>query len=134
MSDQAQNIYAPFPPPERMSVRHFVDDPVTGWGRINSDRYLAIYRSNICVPNWAGKTLRGAGVLVDFDGRKVIAICRVEISNWKIGDEGFTNPDELMEPTADYSDPARPKPARTPESIPTMEDIMAIKRCLGLSG
>ena len=45
---------------------------------------------------------------------------------------GEANPDELMMPTADYSDLAHPKPARNPESIPTMEDIVAIKRCLGL--
>jgi hypothetical protein len=33
MSDQTQNVYeyeyAPFPPPERISLRYFVDDPVS---------------------------------------------------------------------------------------------------------
>lgn len=134
MSEKTQNHYAPFPPVEKRSVRFFVDDPDVGWTVIGSKRFLDIYNGRIPVPKWAGKTYRGACAFVEVDGRKVVALNRIGISNWKIGDDGFTNPDELMMPTADYSDPSHPTPVQNPDSIPMEDDVVAIKRCLGLSG
>ena len=132
MTQSLKNVYAPVPPANKRSARYFVFKPDVGWQKIGSKHISDIYNGRVCVPEFAGKIYRTAHALVEIDGRKVVALCHMEISNWKIGDDGFTNADELSMPTADYTDKNAPKPAHRPESIPTLEDIIAIKRCLGL--
>lgn len=132
MTQSPQNVYAPVPPANKRSARFFVYMPDVGWKKIGSKHCSDIYNGRVRVPDFAGKIYRTAHALVEIDGRKVVALCHMEISNWKIGDDGFTNATDLSMPTADYTDKYAPKPAYRPESIPTLEDIIAIKRCLGL--
>lgn len=133
MSENLRDHYVPLPPMKRRSVRYFVDDPEGGWKNIGLQQYHDIAFGKMQVPKWAGKTFRGASALVEADGRKIKGLCYVMISNWKIGADGFIDPDAIRGPTADYSDPHHPIPAHQPERIPTLEDILAIKSCLGIS-
>ena len=132
MSENTQNLYAPLPPVEKQSTRFFVDDPDVGWKPVGQHRWFDIANGKIRVPKMAGKTFRSAYALVEIDGRKVVALCRVYLSHWKIGNDGFADPDDQMRPTAQYTN-MEVRPGDHAKTIPTKEDVEAIKRCLGIS-
>ena len=131
MSKNPQNDYEPFPPEERRSSRFFIEDPDLGWLAIGRNRWDAIHKGEIRVPKWAGKTLRSAWVSVEIDGRKVIGLLAVQISTLKIGDDGLADQDDrsrqLRKSVDMYS-----RGEKQTDSIPTTEDVEAIRRCLGL--
>lgn len=134
MIQRPQNVYAPVPPANKQSARYFVHEPDVGWREIESKHCSDIYNGRVCVPDFAGKTYRTAHALVEIDGCKVVALCHMEISNWKFGDDGFISSADLSMLASGYTGKNALKPANKPESIPTLEDIVAIKRCLGLGG
>jgi hypothetical protein len=134
MTQSPQNVYAPVPPANKRSARFFVYEPDVGWREIESKYCSDIYNGRVCIPDFAGKTYRTAHALVEIDGCKVVALCHMEISNWKFGDDGFISASDLSVPTRNYAGKNAPKPAHKPETIPTLEDIIAIKHCLGLGG
>lgn len=132
MSVNLRDHYVPLPPIDRRSVRYFVDDPEVGWKNIGLQRYHDIAWGKIHVPKWAGKTLRCASAVVEADGRKVKGLCYIMISNWKIGPDGFADPGVVSGPIVAHSDPQHHVAENQPGKEPTLEDILAIKRCLGL--
>ncbi len=132
MSKNPQNDYEPFPAEERRSSRFFIDDPDAGWEPIGRNRWSALHNGELCAPRWAGKTLRSAWVSVEIDGRKVIDVINVSISTLKIKADGFIDERDqarqLRKSVDMYS-----RGEKQTDSIPTKEDVEAIKRCLGLS-
>jgi hypothetical protein len=133
MSEHPENYYSPFPPVEQRSARFLVEYPERGWVNIGQRRWSDIQHGGVSVPECAGRILRSAWATVQIDGRKVVALNRVEISNWRIGENGFADQEDRQREIARYVN-MKARPADYAKTIPTLEDIVAIRRCLGLNG
>ena len=133
MSENPPDGHDPFPPDDRRSSRFFIEDPDAGWKLIGRTRWSALHKGEICVPRWAGETLRGAQASVEIDGRKVVGLFHLDISTWKFGDDGFIDQDYQLQQLQKAVE-MNARGEKQTASIPTEEDVEAIRRCLGLGG
>lgn len=111
----------------RQTIRLFVDVPASGWKAIGGTRGLAIPRDVLYLPEFAGKVIRVALANIRIERRKPAALNKLSIEKWKIGDDGNAEQEDQLQHVV-----ARIK-GTVGDSIPTQEDIEAIKRCLGIS-
>ncbi|KXS31498.1 MAG: hypothetical protein AWT59_2365 [Candidatus Gallionella acididurans] len=131
MSKHTKDNSAPNEPAySRQTIRLFVDVTGTGWKAIGGTRGLAVPRDVLYLPEFAGRVIRVALANIKVEKRKPVALNRLSIENWKIGDDG----------NADQEDQLRHVVARmkgeasdSATSNPTDADIGAIERCLGIS-
>jgi hypothetical protein len=112
-------------------VRFFYDNPSTGWQAFPVSRGEAIFRGELPVPEYAGKTMRIAIAHVDECESKLVALNNMSISSWKIGDDGIAVQSEQMRRILEL---INGEPDNRGDSIVSKEDFEAIKYCLGLSG
>jgi hypothetical protein len=85
------------------------------------------------VSKWSGKIMRLAYTCVEVAGRKVVALNDVRITFCKVNDDGFADQEFQRENTAKYAN-IDVRPIDHPQTYPTVDDVEAIKRCLGLAG
>lgn len=114
----------------RQTIRLFVDVPGSGWKAIGGTRGLAVPRDVLHLPEFAGKVIRVALANIKVEKRKPVALNKLMIENWKIGDDGNADQEDQLQHIV-----ARMKGVLgdSATSNPTDADIAAIKRCLGIS-
>lgn len=132
MSENSQsNLNSTIRNSTKQRVRFFYDNPSTGWQAFPVSRGEAIFRGELSVPEYAGKTMRIAIAHVDEDENKLVALNNLSVSSWKIGDDGFADQTEQMRCILEL---INGEPEASGDSVVTKEDFEAIKHCLGLSG
>ncbi|MFZ2161976.1 MAG: hypothetical protein WAW02_07160 [Sideroxyarcus sp.] len=118
-------------PSLRPSLRFFFDEGKSEWKPIGSKKFLDIRDGKFCVPKRSGKNMRVAVATVEIEGRTLVVLRNLTISEWKIGDNGFVDQEVLMAGIAKWIDGGTGKAGYI---TPAPEDFEAIKRCLGLGG
>lgn len=75
------------PPTEKLTIRLLIEHPTLGWRPISDVRSSAIYRGEKAVPEFAGKTIRMATVILAIEGQSK-SLRRIEITHLKFLDDG----------------------------------------------
>lgn len=118
------------PTSRRQTFRVFVDVPGAGWKLIGGMSGSMKPRKLPCIPECAGMTVRAALANIRIERRKPAALNYLMIERWKIGDDGVADPDDQFQHVvARIIATGKGDPI---VSVPTKEDVEAIKRCLGL--
>lgn len=118
------------PASSRQTIRLFVDVPGSGWKAIGGTRGIAIPRDVLHLPEFAGKEIRVALANIKVERRKPVALNRLSIEHWKIGNDGNADQEDQLRHVVARM---KGKPSDSAESNPTEADIRTIKRCLGIS-
>lgn len=135
MNDNANNTHpSGSAAPQRHAIRFLVDDPVLGWKIFPLTRALAANRGDLRLPEYAGCSLRIAFAHVEIVGGHLAKLTRLDCSGWLLDAEGRINQDKLMRDNVESIDPVEGAiDFRLLASVPvTSEDIMSIRRCLGV--
>lgn len=76
------------PPTEKLTIRLLIEHPTLGWRPISDARSSAIHRGEKAVPEFAGKTIRMATVILAIEGQSK-SLRRIEITHLKFLDDGY---------------------------------------------
>lgn len=112
------------------TFRNFVYVPGSGWKAIGGMRGSMKPRKAIYLPECAGQTVRAAIANVKIVGRKPAVLNYLRMENWIIGDDGIADEEDQFQHVMRRITTLAGDDAN---SVPTQEDIAAIKRCLGIN-
>lgn len=76
------------PPTEKLTIRLLIEHPTLGWHPLSDARSSAIHRGEKAVPEFAGKTIRMATVILAIEEQSK-SLRRIEITRLKFLGDGY---------------------------------------------
>jgi hypothetical protein len=114
------------PSARTLSLRFFIEEKKGKWKAISFARIMAIQNGHKRNPEHAGSVLRSAEAKVEVEGRKVVSLVRLSISEWLIDESGFVDQPNLMNQIVSKIDGGAEK------ELVSSQDEVAIRNCLRL--